>query len=148
MVAMAVWLLVQFQEFLGPLITSLLLGYLLYPIATFLQTKFKIPWRMAVTLIYLVLVLAIVGLLTWGGFTIVEQIQNLIRFIENNIDQLPDLVENLTDQSYQIGPFTIEPSGFNWDEIANQIVGAIQPILGQLGSFASSIAAGAVSIVT
>lgn len=148
LVAMAAWLLVQFQEFLGPLITSVLLGYLLYPIANFLQSKFKIPWRLAVTLIYLVLVLAIVGLLTWGGFAIVEQIQNVIRFIEKNIDQIPDLVENITSQTFQIGPFTFEPSGFNWDEIANQIVGTIQPILGQLGSFASSIAAGAVSIIT
>jgi len=148
LVALATWILVQFQNFLGPLISALILAYLIHPIASFLKEKIKLPWRLSVTLIYLVLVLAILGLLTWGGFALFEQVQNLIRFIENNIDQLPELVADITEQSYQIGPFTFEPSGFNWDEIANQIVGAIQPILGRLGSLASALAAGAFSVVT
>ena len=148
LVALATWVLVQFQNFLGPLISALILAYLIHPIASFLKEKIKLPWRLSVTLIYLVLVLAILGLLTWGGFALFEQVQNLIRFIENNIDQLPELVADITEQSYQIGPFTFEPSGFNWDEIANQIVGAIQPILGRLGSLASALAAGAFSVVT
>jgi len=148
LVALAVWVLVQFQNFLGPMITALLLAYLLYPLASFLQKKLNLPWQLVVTMIFLILVLAILGLLTWGGFALGEQIQNLIRIIGNNIDQLPDLVEQITEQTYQIGPFTIEPTGINWDEIANQIVSAIQPILGRLGSFAGSIAAGAVNIIT
>jgi predicted PurR-regulated permease PerM len=148
LVAVSAWILVQFQAFLGPLISAVLLAYLIHPIASFLKDKIKLPWRLSVTLIYIVLVLAILGLLTWGGFALFEQIQNLIRFIENNIDQLPDLVAEITEQTYQIGPFTFSPSGFNWDDIANQIVGAIQPVLGRLGSLASSIAAGAFNIIT
>ena len=148
LVALAVWVLIQFQNFLGPLISAFILAYLIHPIARFLKEKIKIPWNLGVTLIYFILVLAILGLLTWGGFTLVEQVQNLIRFIENNIDQLPDLVDQLTSQTYQIGPFTISPSGFNWEEIASQIVGAIQPILGQLGTLAGSIATGAFNVVT
>jgi len=148
LVAIAAWVLVQFQNFLGPLISALILAYLIHPIASFLKDKIGLPWRLSVTLIYIVLVLAILGLLTWGGFALVEQVQNLIRFIENNIDQLPDLVADITEQTYQIGPFTFSPSGFNWDEIVNQIVGAIQPAIGRLGSLVSSIAAGAFSVVT
>ena len=148
LVAVSAWILVQFQAFLGPLISAVILAYLIHPVASFLKEKIKLPWRLSVTLIYIVLVLAILGLLTWGGFALFEQIQNLIRFIDNNIDQLPDLVAEITEQTYQIGPFTFSPMGFNWDEIANQIVGAIQPILGRLGSLASSIAAGAFNIVT
>ncbi len=148
LVALSVWLLVQFQNFLGPLISALILAYLLYPVAGFLQKKVKLPWRIAVTIIFIILVLAILGLLTWGGFTLVEQVQNLIRFIEKNIDQLPDLVENITEQTYQIGPFTFTPTGINWDQITSEIVGAIQPVLGQLGSLASSVAAGAANIIS
>ena len=148
LVAVSAWVLIQFQNFLGPLISALILAYLIHPVASFIKDKIGLPWRLSVTVIYIVLVLAILGLLTWGGFALFEQIQNLIRFIENNIDQLPDLVAEITEQTFQIGPFTISPSGFNWDEIANQIVGAIQPLLGRLGSVASSIAAGAFSIVT
>ena len=148
LLAIAVWLLVQFQNFLGPLISALILAYLMHPIAAFLQKKLKLPWRLSATVIYIILVLLIIGLLTWGGFTLVEQIQNLIRFIENNIDKLPELVEELSEQTYQIGPFSISPSGFDWEAIANEVVSAIQPFLGRVGSFASAIAAGALSIVT
>jgi predicted PurR-regulated permease PerM len=148
LVALAIWLLVQFQNFLGPILSAVILAYLMYPIAEFLQRKLKLPWRLSATLIYIILVLLIVGLLTWGGFALVDQIQNLIDFIENNIDKLPDLVDELTGQSYQIGPFTFSPSGFDWEQIANEFVSAIQPLLGRLGSFASAIAAGAVNILT
>ena len=148
LVAMAIWLIVQFQSFLGMMITAFILSYLIHPIASFMQEKIKIPWRVSVSIIYIVLVLSFLGLLTWGGFTIVEQIQNLIRFIENNIDQLPELVAEITTQTYQIGPFTFTPEGLNWDEIANEIVRAVQPVLGRVGNFASSIATGAANIVT
>jgi hypothetical protein len=72
-------------ELSGPLITAILLAYLINPLATFATKKIKIPWRLSVTIIYLLLVLIILGLMTWGGFALVEQIQNLIRFIERNI---------------------------------------------------------------
>ena len=148
LVALSIWLLVQFQEFLGPLITALILSYFLHPVANFLRSKIKIPWGLSVLIIYIFLVLILLGLLTWGGFVLVEQIQNLIRFIENNIDRLPDLVEDITTQTYQIGPFTISPTGAIWEQITNQVVSAIQPVLGQLGSLVGSVAAGAANIFT
>lgn len=148
LVAIAGLLLVRFQSFLGPVISSFILAFLIHPIARFLQKRIKLPWRLAVTLIYIVLVLAILGLLTWGGIALVEQIQNLIQFIENNIDQVPELISQLTAQTYRIGPFNFSLSGLNWDEIASQIVGVVQPVLGQLGSLAGSIATGAVSVVS
>lgn len=146
LVAISIWLLVQFQNFLGPLFSALILSYFLYPVATFLRNKIKLPWWLAVTIIYLLLVLILLGLLTWGGLALVEQIQNLIRFIENNINRLPELVDEITTQTFQIGPFTISPTGLNWGQIANQIVSAIQPVLGRLGSIVGSVAAGAASI--
>jgi predicted PurR-regulated permease PerM len=104
--------LIRFQSFLGPLITAILLAYLINPIAKFACEKIKIPWRLSVTIIYLLLVLIFLGLTTWGGFALVEQIQNLIGFIEKNIFQLPDLVADITEQTYEIGPFTLfTPTG-------------------------------------
>lgn len=148
LVALAIWLLILFQGFLGSIITAFILAFLIHPIASFLQKKVKLPWRLSVTIVYLLLVLVIVGLVTWGGFALVEQIQNLVRFIENNINQLPDLISELTTQTYHIGPFEFTPFGFNWDELTNEIVRATQAVLGQVGTFASSIASGAVSVVS
>ena len=72
LVAIAGLLLVRFQSFLGPVISSFILAFLIHPIARFLQKRVKLPCRVAVTLIYIVLVLAILGLLTWGGIALVE----------------------------------------------------------------------------
>ena len=146
--AIATWLLVRFQAFLGPIISAFILAYLIYPIASFLHKKIKIPWRIAVTIIFVILFLSLAGLVTWGGIALVDQIQNLIDFIEKNIDQLPDLVANITSQTYQIGPFTFSPSGINWENLSNQIVNTIQPIIGRIGSIASSFATGAASTVS
>ena len=148
LVAIFLLLLVRFQSFLGPLITAILLAYLINPIAKFACEKIKIPWRISVTIIYVLLVLIILGLTTWGGFALVEQIQNLIDFIEKNIFQLPELVAEITERTYEIGPFTFTPTGMSWDEITNEIVRAIQPAIGRLGTLVGSIAAGAVNIIT
>jgi predicted PurR-regulated permease PerM len=146
--AIAFWLLIQFQNVLGPIITAFVLAYLIHPIPEFLQKRLKLPWRLAVAVVFIVLVLAILGLLTWGGFALADQIQNLIRFINNNIDELPTLIESLTTRTYQIGPFSFSPTGEFWDQIINEIVGAIQPLLGRLGSFVGSFAAGAASTIS
>ncbi|MFA7406340.1 MAG: AI-2E family transporter [Anaerolineaceae bacterium] len=148
LVAVFLLLLIRFQSFLGPLITAILLAYLINPLANFTTNKLKIPWRISVTIIYILLVLIILGLMTWGGFALVEQVQNLIRFIEKNIHLLPDLVADITERTYVIGPFHFTPSGFSWDEITSEIVRIIQPVIGQFGSLVGSIAAGAVSIIT
>ena len=144
---MAIWLLVQFQNFLGPLILAFILAYLFYPVASFIRTTFKIPWRLAVTLIYIIIVLALLGLLTWGGLTIADQVQNLIDFIQKNIDQIPTLIDNITSQTYSIGPWSFTLSGLGWDQISTEIVSTIRPAIGQVGSLAGSLATGAANVL-
>lgn len=147
LVALAIWLLVQFQTFLGPIIMALVLAYLFYPIANFIRKVLKIPWRLSVTLIYLIFVLVFLGLITWGGLSLVNQIQNLITFIQNNIDQIPDLINNFTQQSYTIGPWEFSLSGLDWERISSEIVSTVSPIVGQVGSLAGSLATGAANII-
>lgn len=146
LVAVAIWLLVQFQNFLGPIIVSFLLTYLFHPAASFLQKKVKLSWRASVTIIYVVVVIALLGLLTWGGLALLDQVQNLINFIENNINQIPQLITDLTQNTHQIGPFEFSLSGLAWSDISDQIVGAIQPVIGQIGSIAGSVATGAANV--
>jgi predicted PurR-regulated permease PerM len=147
LVALAIWLLVQFQNFLGPIIMALVLAYLFYPIANFIQRSLKIPWRLAVTIIYIVVVLVILGLLTWGGLALVDQIQNLITFIQNNIDQIPELINNFTQRTYSIGPWEFNLSGLDWTQISSEIVSTVRPVVGQVGSLAGSLATGAANVI-
>jgi predicted PurR-regulated permease PerM len=147
LVAIAIWLLVQFQNFLGPVILAFILAYLFYPIANFIRTTLKLPWRLSVTLIYLIIVLALIGLLTWGGLTLADQIQNLIDFIQNNIDQIPGMIEDFSQQTYTIGPWSFSFEGLGWDQITTEIIGTVRPAIGQLGSLAGSLATGAANVV-
>ena len=147
LVALSIWLLVKFQNFLGPIVMALVLSYLLYPIANFIQRNLKIPWRLAVTIIYIIFVLAILGLLTWGGLALVDQIQNLITFIQNNIDQIPTLINDFTQQTYTIGPWEFTLSGLDWSQISSEIVSTVRPIVGQIGSLAGSLATGAANVI-
>jgi predicted PurR-regulated permease PerM len=146
LVGVAIWLLVQFQNFLGPIILAFILAYLFYPVANFIRTTFKIPWRLAVTLIYIIIVLVLLGLLTWGGLALADQIQNLIDFIQKNIDQIPILIDNITNQTYAIGPWSFTLSGLGWDQISTEIVSTIRPAIGQVGSLAGSLATGAANV--
>jgi predicted PurR-regulated permease PerM len=147
LVAIAIWLLVQFQNFLGPVILAFILAYLFYPVANFIRTTLKLPWRLSVTLIYLIIVLALIGLLTWGGLTLADQFQNLIDFIQNNIDQIPGMIEEFSQQTYNIGPWSFSFSGLGWDQITTEIISTIRPAIGQLGSLAGSVATGAANVV-
>lgn len=147
LVAVGIWLLVQFQNFLGPIILAFILAYLFYPVANFIRTTFKLPWRLAVTLIYIIIVLALLGLLTWGGLTIADQVQNLIDFIQQNIDQIPTLIDDITSQTYAIGPWSFTLSGLGWDQISTEIVSTIRPAISQVGSLAGSVATGAANVL-
>ncbi len=146
LVAIAIWLLVQFQNFLGPVILAFILAYLFYPVANFIRNTLKIPWRLAVTLIYIIIVLALAGLLTWGGLALAEQIQNLITFIENNIGRIPTMIDEISQKTYAIGPWTFTLSGFGWDQIFSEIVSTVRPAIGQVGSLAGSVATGAANV--
>jgi len=83
LVAIFAMLIVQLRSWIGPLILAFVLAYLFYPVADWLRARIKISWSLAVGFIYLLLVLALLGLLTCGGITFVEPIQNLVRFIQH-----------------------------------------------------------------
>ncbi len=143
----AVWLLAQFKNFLGPLIVAFLLTYIFYPAVNFLQKRIKLPWRIAVTVFYIIVVAVFLGLMVWGGLALFDQVENLIAFIERNIDQIPQLVNDLTQKTYHIWTYEFSLSALNWNSIVDQVVGAVQPIIGQIGSFAGSIATGAANVL-
>ena len=60
--ALLVIVVIRFSNILGPLIMSVVLAYLLYPLANFFRTKLKISWRFSVSIIYLVLLIIFLGL--------------------------------------------------------------------------------------
>jgi predicted PurR-regulated permease PerM len=148
-VALGSFLLLRFLNFVGPLLLATILAYLFYPLVNKLRQWLHLSWRMATNLIFLVVIFLVLGAITWGGFTVVEQMQSLIRFLQGAIRDLPDFIENLSAQPVQIGPFVFSPGLLNLDleTVGQQILSTVQPMLAGAGTLLGSFASSAASFI-
>jgi predicted PurR-regulated permease PerM len=140
-------LVVRFQNVIVPVLMAFMMSYLLHPLAAWMSRKTRLSWRMAVNVIYLVIVLLLIAILTVGGVGLVQQIQNLITTIQTNINKLPAFIESLSGKVYEIGPFTLDLSQSDWTSIGQQALGYVQPALGELGGLVGTLAGSAASII-
>ena len=148
--AVIAFFLVRFRAIVGPLLLAFLLTYLLHPVVVWLAKKIRLPWGLAVGMVLIVVVLVLLGLLTWGGFTLVDQSKALFNFLQNSLNRLPAMLDDLNKQVIVIGPFEYPLSNLNLnlDTAGRQIVSSIQPLFSRVGSIVTSIASGAASLVT
>jgi predicted PurR-regulated permease PerM len=136
-------LIIRFQSLLGPVIFSFFVAYLLHPVATFLDKKIFHSWRGSVSILYLLFIILLITLLTWGGLNLLQQVQSLIKLIQTNITQLPQLINDIFSKVYQIGPFSIDFTSMDLSTLGQDILGAVQPLLGNLGNFVGNLATSA-----
>ena len=150
-VAIVAALFVRFQNLVGPLILTFMLTYLLHPLVSSLSNATRLSWRMAVNLVYIVLVVILVSLFTATGFAVVQQFQSLVRVIERFVTGLPEMITNLSTQTFMIGPYVVDMSQYlsteNLTVITEQLLSAVQPLLGQAGSLLATVATQTASTV-
>lgn len=140
-------LVVRFRNIIGPLLVTFVLAYLIYPIAFKLSKILKLKWQATVTLLYVLIILILIGLLTWGGVALAQQVQSLISFIDKSLVALPGFLSSLSSQVIHIGTFQIDLSQYGLAQIGNQILNAIQPLLGQMGTLVGAVASGAAEVI-
>jgi predicted PurR-regulated permease PerM len=126
LVAVTGILLLNSLGFIGPLLLSLVLAYLLFPLATLLRKVIR-SWR--------------------GSVTIIQQFQPLLQSIQNAINSLPDLLKELRSTPLIIGPFSIDLSQLDLTSIAQQIISTVNPILSQALNLVTTVASGALNII-
>jgi predicted PurR-regulated permease PerM len=141
-------ILFRFQNFIAPLLFAFVLAYLIHPLASFLNRKLKIPWRLVSTIIYLVIFISVIALLTWGGISIFDQIQNLITYLQSIIGDLPGWLTKITSEPLKIGPWVFDLSKLQVSDLTTQFQGVINSTLGKVGSLLGSIASGVGSTIT
>jgi predicted PurR-regulated permease PerM len=147
MVAIVAGLLIKFQWTLPPLIIVIVLAYLFNPVADFLAQKLHISWDVAVTIVYITVVLVLLGLLTLGGVGIVQQVQNLIEIIQNSIQNIPALLRDISGRKISVGPFGMDLRKLDLSALGNQLIGMIEPMLGSTGAMVGAVAGGAVNFL-
>lgn len=136
-------LLVKFQFIITPLLIALALSYLFHPVADFFQRKLRFSWGLAVGIIYLFILLLLLGILTVGGVGLVQQIQSLVIIVQDALRQLPQLIANISGQVYQFGPFKLDFSALDLQDLSSQILGMVQPLLSRTGTLLGAVAGSA-----
>lgn len=140
-------LLIKFQFILTPLIIALMLAYLFHPLAGFIQRKLHFSWNASVAVIYVVIVILLLGLLTLGGVGLVQQVQSLVTIVQDAITTLPQLIEKVSGQIYQFGPFKLDFRALDLSAISSQVLGMVQPLLSRTGTLVGSVAGSAANFL-
>ncbi|MBN1667601.1 MAG: AI-2E family transporter [Anaerolineales bacterium] len=144
LVAIVAALLIRFQSLIAPLLLAFVLTYLLHPIVKWLQEVTPVSWRTAANIIFIILVLLLLGSFTLTGFAVFGQLESLVSVVQRFFNDLPELLEQLTSQVYTLGPYEFSLSQFfsarDVDSLTQQILGVVQPLLGQAGSLISTVA--------
>lgn len=141
----AVALLYQFRSIIGPLLLAFILTYLLHPVVDLIYKHTRLSWRMAVNLVYLVLILLLLSTFTATGFAGLQQLQGLILVVNNFVNSLPQWIGQLSHQVYTFGPFRIDMGVLNLDLsiLAQQALDILRPTLGKAGDILGTVASSA-----
>jgi predicted PurR-regulated permease PerM len=142
-IAILAALVLRFHTIIVPVLMAFVVAYLLAPLASLINRKTPLSWRMAVNLIYLIFIIILAVLVTLGGVGLVQQIQSLISTVESAITNLPIFISNLSGQIYHVGPFVLDFSKVDWNSIGQQILSYVQPALGRLGNLVGTLASSA-----
>ncbi len=146
-VAIGIFLLFRFLNIVGPLLLAFILAYLFYPVTLRLRSVTHISWRFAVTFVYLVLLVVIIGSLALGGLAVVDQVQSLIVFLQNAVKGLPAFIADVSSHPLQVGPFSFNLQLVDLNALITQVLGAVQPILTRAGSSVVTLATSAATVI-
>jgi predicted PurR-regulated permease PerM len=147
LVALIAGFLVSFGSIWGPLFIAIVFAYFVSPFSELVHKKIKLPWRLSVVLSYVIIIVVSLSLITWSGFTLVDEAENLINFLENAVQQIPEFLDQIQISSFQIGPWVFDLNQFEGgvDGITQQLLDAVQPLFAEAGSLVGAIASGAAS---
>jgi predicted PurR-regulated permease PerM len=141
-------LLIYFRSIIGPLLLAFILVYLLHPVAALLNTHSRLSWRASVNIIYLILLILLITTFTIAGLAAVQQIQSLITVIERFVNDLPNIINNLSTQVILVGPFRLDLSQYtDIGQIGNQVISTLQLLIGRAGTVVGTLASATASMV-
>lgn len=143
LIGILVFLINRFTSLITPLLMIFILAYLLHPLTAWISHGLGISWRASVNILYLLVLILLIGLLTVGGVGLVGQVQSLFVSVQDIVTNLPAFIESLSGRVFEIGPFRLDMSTVNLNDISRQLLGYVQPLLGQTGTLLSTVAGGA-----
>lgn len=139
LVALFAGIFLYYRSIISLMIVASIITYLFQPMVLNLTERTRMSWRLSATLIFLVFIILLIGLITGAGLAIAQQLIGLVSFLQDFTENLPSIAEDLTSYLEQFGVGDL----INLNDLANQLLETIRPLLGQAGSIVGSIATGA-----
>jgi len=137
----------RFASLVTPLLMIIIIVYLLHPVASGLARGLGVSWKVAVHILFLIILLSLIGLLTLGGVGLVGQIQSLIGLVQTIVADLPTYLAQLSTWEFTFGPFRFEMSAvmrtLDLNALSQQILNLVRPLLSQTGNLVGTLASGA-----
>jgi predicted PurR-regulated permease PerM len=137
---------IYFRSVIAPILLAFIIAFLFHPLVARLSAAFHIPWRSAVSVLYVLLVIALAALSTLVGYAIIQEAQNVVGTVQQFVADLPALIDQVSHQTYAIGPFVLDLSLFDLGALGQQLLGLVQSFLGQAGALISVVATSAASV--
>jgi predicted PurR-regulated permease PerM len=78
---------------------------------------------------------------------LVQQVQSLVKIVQDAITTLPQLIDKLSGQIYQLGPLKLDLRALDLKALSSQLLGLVQPLLNSTGSLVSSLAGSAANFL-
>ena len=132
----AIYLLVQFKSVIPPIILSVILAYILYPLVTRIQDTLHLPRALSVLLAYVLVGAVIAGLLTF----IIPYLVGQVTASQWNFDGILQQITSLLGKNFTIWGFTIDGR-----EITTRVVDTLQQILSPVVGHTITLVTGVVS---
>ncbi len=139
--------LIRFQNLVSPLILAFILAYLLNPVVGWIMRRTRMPRRLVVGLIYLVLVLVLLSILGGVGFLIQQQMTGLINGMQDLIRNIPHFLREASARPFMIGPYTIDLSTLDLTTLEQPLVNSAQQMVSTLAGSVTGAASSAVQFL-
>jgi predicted PurR-regulated permease PerM len=140
-------LLIKFQSILPQIFLIIIIAYLINPIADLFTRKVHTPWKISVTIVYIIIFFLFLGLAAISGVSVLQQLQNILQVLNDSVDKIPQLLTDFSARSIQFGPFTFDLKGIDINSINDQIISSAQPLLTATGTVLTAFAGSAASFL-
>jgi len=145
-VGILAFLLYRFSNLVPPLLMIFVLVYLLHPVTAAISRGTRLSWKASVNILFLLILLSLAGLLTWGGVGLVSQVQSLITSVQDIFANLPTYVAQLSTQVFTFGPLKLDMRTLDLNALSQQLLSFVQPLLSRTGNLVGTLAGGAAEI--
>ncbi|NIM93501.1 MAG: AI-2E family transporter [Anaerolineales bacterium] len=134
-------LAIRFRSVVMLLILAGILTFLMVPVVRWLHSRARLSWAVATNICFLFLLLLIIIALTASGLVLVQQLQSVYQSVESFFTELPDRIDEVSQQVVEVGPWVIDISQFDLTSSIEQALTYVEPFLGQASDLLTGIAA-------